>query len=117
MYVDINAVIKISQILSANTVTTGANIALIMFVMSICFAILHIFPHKSNTLIRIISGLVAIIHRKNPILIKSTTVNAISGNNNPAATHTLITNSAIHFHIVQLPFDVSERFAKSISEL
>ncbi|HCY21331.1 TPA: hypothetical protein DIC40_05825 [Patescibacteria group bacterium] len=67
-----------------------------------------------NTFAKINRGLVAIIARKNQILINNTTANAIRGKTNPAATATLIIIFPKFFPI-ELVFEFeSLKLAKSI---
>ena len=96
---------------------TGANIAFIIFPMVIWSPIFPTLFHRSNEYMRIISGLAAIMHRKNPILIIRTIVSASRGKINPAATAVLIINSPTPFPTDPLAFDVSVRFAKSSIEV
>jgi hypothetical protein len=111
-----NVVINIREMLSANTVITGANIALRIFDIEKFSNTLSILIVSLNTLAKINNGLAAITTRKNQILINNTTANAISGKTIPIATHNLISKSHTFF-ATEAFVDVSVRCAKSIMEI
>jgi len=85
-----NVVINITDILKANTVITGANIAFNMFSIEKFSSILSILSVSLKTFANIINGLAAITTQRNQILIKSTTAKAIKGKAIHKATQSLI---------------------------
>lgn len=88
-----SAVMKINEILSAATVTTGAKISLITLPISRC---LLIFPNAfsgislSNTFLRTKNGDAAIYSQSNPILAISTIASAINGKKSAIASQVLM---------------------------
>jgi hypothetical protein len=114
----INKFINTNEILIAKTVTTGAKITLMMFLM---LKFSHqAFPASqssfSNTCFNIRNGLATITIHKNPTLTISTKANAISGKNNPIATAVLSISS--HMLLPMLEFMlVSAKVAKSKREI